>query len=144
MDDPSTDVPAGKITRPPSRRLTLGLLTHGAGDPNSHTVWAGVASIAQEREVNLICFPGKPLRSPLEFEAQSNILYEPIFRYPCFGVETAVLGTFCRYCGYNVKHLYMTFRDPNARLAIATKFPAGVLTTMPENQSQKAILRKPL
>ena len=57
-------------------RLTLGLLAHGAGDPNSHRVWAGVASVAQERDVNLICFPGKPLRSPLEFEAQSNILYE--------------------------------------------------------------------
>ena len=57
-------------------RLTLGLLTHGAGDPNSHRVWAGVASVAQERDVNLICFPGKPLRSPLEFEAQSNVLYE--------------------------------------------------------------------
>jgi signal transduction histidine kinase/DNA-binding LacI/PurR family transcriptional regulator/AraC-like DNA-binding protein len=59
-----------------SRRLTLGLLAHGAGDPNSHMVWAGVASVAQERDVNLICFPGKPLRSPLEFEAQSNVLYE--------------------------------------------------------------------
>ena len=57
-------------------RPTLGLLAHGAGDPNSHRVWAGVASVAQERDVNLICFPGKPLRSPLEFEAQSNILYE--------------------------------------------------------------------
>ena len=57
-------------------RPTLGLLTHGAGDPNSHMVWAGVASVAQERDVNLICFPGKPLRSPLEFEAQSNVLYE--------------------------------------------------------------------
>ena len=57
-------------------RLTLGLLAHGVGDPNSHRVWAGVASVAQERDVNLICFPGKPLRSPLEFEAQSNILYE--------------------------------------------------------------------
>ena len=45
-------------------RPTLGLLTHGAGDPNSHMVWAGVASVAQERDVNLICFPGKPLRSP--------------------------------------------------------------------------------
>ena len=56
-------------------RRTLGLLTHGAGDPNSHMVWAGVASVAQERDVNLICFPGKPLRSPLEFEAQSNVLY---------------------------------------------------------------------
>ena len=63
-------------SRSPGKRLTLGLLTHGAGDPNSHSVWAGVASVAQEHDANLICFPGKPLRSPLEFEAQSNVLYE--------------------------------------------------------------------
>ena len=76
MDDLSRDMANSQETRALRRRPTLGLLTHGAGDPNSHTVWAGVASVAQERDVNLICFPGKPLRSPLEFEAQSNILYE--------------------------------------------------------------------
>jgi DNA-binding LacI/PurR family transcriptional regulator len=32
--------------------------------------------MAAERNANLICFPGKPLRSPLAFEAQSNILYD--------------------------------------------------------------------
>ena len=72
MDTP----PVGALHAYRTGRPTLGLLAHGAGDPNSHRVWAGVASVAQERDVNLICFPGKPLRSPLEFEAQSNILYE--------------------------------------------------------------------
>ena len=72
MDTP----PVGALHVYRTGRPTLGLLAHGAGDPNSHRVWAGVASVAQERDVNLICFPGKPLRSPLEFEAQSNILYE--------------------------------------------------------------------
>jgi signal transduction histidine kinase/AraC-like DNA-binding protein len=57
-------------------RPTLGLLTHGGGDPVGHFVWSGVENIAQDRDVNLICFPGKSLRSPLGFEAQSNVLYD--------------------------------------------------------------------
>ena len=60
----------------PRRRATLGLLTHGAGDPCGHMVWAGVAAAAAEHDANLICFPAKPLRSPLGYEAQANILYD--------------------------------------------------------------------
>jgi signal transduction histidine kinase/DNA-binding LacI/PurR family transcriptional regulator len=59
-----------------NHRPTLGLLTHGGGDPVGHFVWSGVENVAQVRDVNLICFPGKPLRSVLGFEAQSNILYD--------------------------------------------------------------------
>ena len=54
MDKPPSDVSSSRMIRPP-RLLTLGLLAHGASDPNSHMVWAGVASVAQERDVNLIC-----------------------------------------------------------------------------------------
>jgi signal transduction histidine kinase/CheY-like chemotaxis protein len=62
--------------RSSASRPTIGLLTHGGGDPVGHFVWSGVASITCERDANLICFPGKPLRSPHGFEAQSNILYD--------------------------------------------------------------------
>jgi signal transduction histidine kinase/DNA-binding LacI/PurR family transcriptional regulator/DNA-binding response OmpR family regulator len=64
------------IDRSPAGRPTIGLLTHGGGDPVGHFVWSGVASIARERGANLICFPGKPLRSSHGFEAQSNVLYD--------------------------------------------------------------------
>lgn len=43
------------------RRPTIGLLTYGAGDPNSQAVWAGVQSAAREHDAHVICFPGKPL-----------------------------------------------------------------------------------
>ena len=90
----------------PNGRWTLGLLTHGAGDPNSHNVWAGVASMAAERNVNLICFPGKPLRSPLGFEAQSNVLYDLVSGHSVDGlviwasglplfVEPQAVAAFC-------------------------------------------------
>jgi signal transduction histidine kinase/DNA-binding LacI/PurR family transcriptional regulator/CheY-like chemotaxis protein len=57
-------------------RPTLGLLTHGATDPNSRAVWAGVAAAAREHDSNLICFPGRAIGSKLGFEAQANVLYE--------------------------------------------------------------------
>ena len=62
----------------PGGRPTIGLLTHGAGDPNNSTIWSGVADVATENGVNLICFPGKPLRSVTEFEAQSNVVFDLI------------------------------------------------------------------
>ena len=88
-------------------RRTLGVVTHGAGDPNSHNVWAGVASIAAARDVNLICFPGKPLRSPFGFEAQSNVLYDLLSPRSVDGlviwasglplfVDPPALSAFCR------------------------------------------------
>ncbi len=94
----------------PNGRWTLGLLTHGAGDPNSHNVWAGVASMAAERDANLICFPGKPLRSPLAFEAQSNILYDLVSSRAVDGlviwasglplfVEPQAVAAFCQGLG---------------------------------------------
>lgn len=57
-------------------RWTIGLLTHGAGDPNSQAVWEGVQSAACEHDANVVSFPGKPLRSPHGFEAQSNVIYD--------------------------------------------------------------------
>jgi signal transduction histidine kinase/DNA-binding LacI/PurR family transcriptional regulator/DNA-binding response OmpR family regulator len=59
-----------------NNRPTLGLLTSGGGDPVGHFVWSGVASIAKKHDVNLICFPGKPIGSTLGFEAQANVLYD--------------------------------------------------------------------
>ncbi len=76
----------------PNGRWTLGLLTHGAGDPNSHNVWAGVVSFAEERDINLVCFPGKPLRSPVGFEAQSNILYDLVSSHAVDGLVVWASG----------------------------------------------------
>ena len=83
----------GKFSRFPNGRLTLGLLTHGGGDPVSHFVWSGAAQVAQERDVNLICFPGKPLRSPHGYEAQSNVLYELVDTGRLDGLVVWLAGT---------------------------------------------------
>jgi len=72
MHLPPTETPL----RPHRSRPAIGVLTHGAGDPNSQAVWEGVQSAAREHGAHVICFPGKPLCSPHGFEAQANIIYE--------------------------------------------------------------------
>ncbi len=57
------------------RRITLALLTQGAIDPNNRAIWSGAAAAARDAGVNLICYPGRPMRSPAEFEVQRNIIY---------------------------------------------------------------------
>jgi signal transduction histidine kinase/DNA-binding LacI/PurR family transcriptional regulator/CheY-like chemotaxis protein len=59
-------------------RYTIGLLTQGAIDPNNRAIWSGAAAAARDTGMNLICFPGRTIRSPAEFEAQSNIIYDLI------------------------------------------------------------------
>jgi DNA-binding LacI/PurR family transcriptional regulator/anti-anti-sigma regulatory factor len=57
-------------------RPTIGFLGYGPSEPLNATVWAGIADVARERDVNLINFPGNPLQSRRGFEAQANVLYD--------------------------------------------------------------------
>jgi DNA-binding LacI/PurR family transcriptional regulator/putative methionine-R-sulfoxide reductase with GAF domain len=57
-------------------RPTIGLLAYGPADPNNAKLWAGVADVARERDVNLICLLGNPLHSTRGFEAQANVLFD--------------------------------------------------------------------
>ena len=61
---------------PQKSRLTIGLLTYGAAEPLNRIIWSGIADVAEENDVNLICFPGNPVRSARGFEIQGNILYD--------------------------------------------------------------------
>ena len=58
----------------PVARPTIGYLApavHEASQPQ----WLGVVDAAQNRDVNLLCFPGSTLRLSSGFQEQANILY---------------------------------------------------------------------
>ncbi len=61
-----------------ARRKTIALLTAGAIDPNNRAIWSGVAAACRDHGVNLICYPGRFIKSPVEFEAQRNVIYHMI------------------------------------------------------------------
>jgi DNA-binding LacI/PurR family transcriptional regulator/signal transduction histidine kinase len=58
-------------------RPTIGLLIGRVGDIGfSATIWPGVAELAEERDVNLICFVGGMLNLQLEFDLERNVVYD--------------------------------------------------------------------
>jgi signal transduction histidine kinase/DNA-binding LacI/PurR family transcriptional regulator/DNA-binding response OmpR family regulator len=62
----------------PGRAKTIALLTTGAIDPNNHAIWSGAAAACRDAGANLICYPGRLVRSPIQFEAQRNVIYRMI------------------------------------------------------------------
>ena len=68
---------AKRKTQKPSRP-NIAFLTDELLYEYQFGIWSGVASAAEEKDVNLICAIGRSLRSPYEFESQSNIIYDLI------------------------------------------------------------------
>jgi DNA-binding LacI/PurR family transcriptional regulator/GAF domain-containing protein len=58
------------------RRPTIGLLVTLVEDANGAALWTGVVDAARDRDVNLICFPGRELRNQREIYGQCNIIFE--------------------------------------------------------------------
>ncbi|HLO29523.1 MAG TPA: substrate-binding domain-containing protein [Anaerolineales bacterium] len=60
------------------RLTTIALLTTGPIDPNNRAIWSGAEAAARDSGVNLICYPGRLVRSPVGFESQRNVIYEMV------------------------------------------------------------------
>jgi DNA-binding LacI/PurR family transcriptional regulator/signal transduction histidine kinase len=87
-------------TSPPSTRLTIGVFFENM--PNEQQeylsqVLAGVTTVAQERDVNLLCFAGGHLYHTFynRFDTQRNILYELVTEDVIDGL--IILGTIITY-----------------------------------------------
>src|SRR5512137_472301 len=57
-------------------RQTIGLLTKSLVEVRRSPAWEELATLAEERDINLLVLVGGILKSPIGFEAQANILYE--------------------------------------------------------------------
>jgi signal transduction histidine kinase/DNA-binding LacI/PurR family transcriptional regulator/AraC-like DNA-binding protein len=68
-----------KIGMSPSeamKRQTIGLLTKSLVEVRRSPSWEEMANLAQEHGINLLILVGGMLKSPIDFEAQANILYD--------------------------------------------------------------------
>ena len=61
----------GKDSRP-----TIGLLSCWLRGGYGSILWTVIDEAAREQDVNLICFIGRHLRSPYEFEAKCSVIYD--------------------------------------------------------------------
>ncbi|HDQ73987.1 MAG TPA: GAF domain-containing protein [Chloroflexi bacterium] len=64
------------LHKPRNGRPTIGLLIAGIEVQYNYDLWAGVNDLTRERDVNLLSFIGRPISSPVEFDAQANVLYD--------------------------------------------------------------------
>ncbi len=62
---------AQKVDKP-----TIGLLMGLLNEPSWTSIWAGVADVVAEQEVDLLCFTGGILEDPAGFQKQANVLYD--------------------------------------------------------------------
>ncbi|HZY41984.1 MAG TPA: substrate-binding domain-containing protein [Anaerolineae bacterium] len=58
------------------KRATIGFLTANIHIGAGRMVWPGIVDAAEQRGLNLICFPGGGLHVAEGFEAQRNVLYD--------------------------------------------------------------------
>ena len=56
-------------------RPIIGLLMGELEEIYQAQVWPGVADVAYEQDVNLICFAGGSLDTPYKFDFQRNVIY---------------------------------------------------------------------
>ena len=108
--------PAG----PRRSRPTIGLLIGRIGDQRYQAdVWPGVADLAEERDVNLICFVGRELQAPAGFEAQCNAVYDLVGPENVDGL-VALSGTLGHYIGSEqLSRFYLCFTVNHRRYGLA-------------------------
>jgi len=74
--------PAGSQPETSKRRKTwkkrpsFGFLLASLHTGASRALWPGVIDAAERHDVNLICFPGGRLRTPVGFESQRNVIFD--------------------------------------------------------------------
>jgi diguanylate cyclase (GGDEF)-like protein/PAS domain S-box-containing protein len=61
--------------RSSSSRPTIGLILDNLFNDYELYIWRKIVTTAEIKDVNLVCFPGGSLNSPLAFHSQRNIIY---------------------------------------------------------------------
>ena len=67
-----------KSAKQPRARPTIGFITTNLSSKNTSSIWQGVVDAAQERQVNLISYVARDLKTTNGFDAQANIFYDLI------------------------------------------------------------------
>ncbi|NQT24518.1 substrate-binding domain-containing protein, partial [candidate division KSB1 bacterium] len=58
------------------KRPTISFIIHNLYDPYCQTLFSGISEGARQFDVNLLCFPGRDLKSPRGFDVEANYIYD--------------------------------------------------------------------
>ena len=77
-DHNTTETHAGVVAIPPTPRgvrKTIGYLAPTISDDTGQALWSGITDAARDLGLNGICFPGRCVSDPRDYQVQANILY---------------------------------------------------------------------
>ena len=114
-------------------RPTIGLLIGRMGDLGyAARVWPGVAAVARDRDVHLICFVGGALNALHEFDIQRNVVYDLVGPEAVDGL-VAMSGSIGQFVGSErLLRFYERFRPlPMVSVAMALE---GIPSVMVDNR----------
>jgi PAS domain S-box-containing protein len=66
----------GKARGAHRQRPTIGLLLGRLAEPYQAQVWPGLADLAREKGVGLICFPGRSPNAPYSYDIYRNVVFD--------------------------------------------------------------------
>jgi DNA-binding LacI/PurR family transcriptional regulator/signal transduction histidine kinase len=115
-------------------RLTIGLLIGRLGDQRYQAhVWPGVADVAEEQDVNLVCFVGGALRAVHEFDLQRNVAYDLASPENVDGL-VAMSGSLGQFIGPEQLRYFYERYHPMAMTSIAMALD-GIPSVLVDNQN---------
>jgi DNA-binding LacI/PurR family transcriptional regulator/signal transduction histidine kinase len=118
----------------PRARVTIGLLIGRLGDLGyAARVWPGVAAVAVERDVHLVCFVGGALNALHEFDVQRNVIYG-LVSPDSVDALVAMSGSIGQFVGpERLARFYERFRPlPMVSIAMALD---GIPSVMVDNRA---------
>jgi DNA-binding LacI/PurR family transcriptional regulator len=122
------------IKKKSGSRLTIGLLIGRLGDVGyAAEVWPGVADVAKERDINLICFVGGALRAVHEFDSQRNVAYDLASPENLDGL-VAMSGSIGQFIGPEQLKLFYLRYQPLPMVSIAMALE-GIPSILVDNKT---------
>ncbi len=79
--------------------LTLGMLVNEVvGGAQSGRFWSGVVDVAAAHDANVLCFAGRQLRDPHEFDSQANVVFDLVDRASVDGlvIWASLIGSYLK------------------------------------------------
>ncbi len=91
-----TEASVLNVAKHMDRRKTIGILTDWIDDQYQLDLLHGVADLAKERDINLLCFEGGSINANNEFEVQRNKVYDLVSPLNVNGliILSALIGNF--------------------------------------------------
>jgi DNA-binding LacI/PurR family transcriptional regulator len=122
-----------KIPRRSGSRPTIGLLIGRIGEVGyAAQVWPGIADVAEERDVNLICFVGGALQAVHEFDSRRNVAYDLASPENVDGL-IAMSGSIGQFIGPEQLEGFFTRYKPLPMVSIAMALD-GIPSVLVDNQ----------